>query len=340
MSATDLHPLGPLARRGIADPLARELLAAWRNEAGAAARLLEFATGGRWPEPVRPFLSLMAHANIDAMLPPDHPVRPVLRAARLHESLRLSAIDEVAALVRDSLAAAGRQASFVGGYDIAQAYPDRTVRHVHTLRLWCPAKALDRTADLLQQAGLYLDQGLKPRSTVRLHHQNGCRIVLGTTLLPPVLGPRAERRLEQEIGGDGTATPAVRFARLVGIALGSPTYPATQFIVDAHFLLAAGQSLEPLAALTRDMGLELPAAALIEEAGWSPGPVGQTALRSNSVSSPVIRQMTRAAWRRSGRDIGAVLGAGRGAAQRLRIAQAVAALATAHMARRLRPSVQ
>jgi hypothetical protein len=180
----------------------------------------------------------------------------------------------------------------------------------------------------LQQGGLTLASAAGLNRAVRLRHENGCLVVLDTALLPSGFAGSVENLFRRRVEAEETATPETRFMRLVGIALGKPALPATQFILDAHFLLGGGVSPDRLAPLATAMGLALPAAALIEQTGYSPVALGFSAADDLSVPLSVIRHLTRAAWRRSGRHPLSLLAAGGGVAARLRIAQAVAGLAT------------
>ena len=196
----------------------------------------------------------------------DEPLAALLSGARLHESLRLNAIREIAGEVLDRLAANRLDPVIVQDLALAETvYPDPALRHCHALELLLPPDAIAgaRTAlgaDLARTGGFPVRLAVRP-----LAH-----VVLGAS----ASGVLA-RAVDAEIAGRRARVPAIEDALLLvlGRAAVGGERRTLLWACDAARAIEAAPEIDwdIVAVAAGDWGLGIPVAAML---GWLASELG------------------------------------------------------------------
>jgi hypothetical protein len=326
-------PFRALTTRALADPFGAEALAVLAGRLPPAVLRARLPVDDAPSHEMRAFLPLCSSllSGSDGEL--DHPERHLLHAARLHETLRLEAIDRVAEQVGAALRAVAVPVRVIGDLARARFYPERSLRHVHVLVLWVGEGRLADAAAALEEAGLIV-AGSSTSSIRRMRHANGCNLLLTAHLAPPGF-EWIETVLEPEVLTREEVPAEVELVRIAAELLAFPDKSAAQSLIDAHFLAPSAllsDRLGPLAAMT---GLLTPVAALIEASGHAPLALPRVeGTLPRRTPARVLRRIARAAWRRNGCDPLTLFRDAQGA-DGLLIAGAVVGLTVGALTRRL-----
>jgi hypothetical protein len=198
-----------------------------------------------------------------------------LSGARLHESLRLGAIREIALEVLERLAEDGLDAVVIQDVALAETfYPDPALRHCHALEISLPTEAVAGAAASLRARGFLQGREQGGAATgVELAHASGFPVRLTTTPLRRVV-PRADatalrsRAIVSEIAGRRARVPAP--ADALALVLGRAAVGAERrtliWAYDAALAIEAEPELDwdVFAAVAGDWGLGLPLAAMLQ----------------------------------------------------------------------------
>jgi len=197
-----------------------------------------------------------------------------LSGARLHESLRLHAIREIAAEVLDRLAGAGLDPVVVQDVALAETvYPEPALRHCHALELLLAPESVTVAASALEAGGFLRARERSTAAGSELAHESGFPVRLATAPLPRVV-PQTDgsalgaRAILTEIAGRRARVPAP--ADTLALVLGRAAVTAERrsllWACDATLAIEAASDLDwdGVARVAAGWGLGIPLAAMLE----------------------------------------------------------------------------
>lgn len=194
-----------------------------------------------------------------------------LAAARLHESLRWSAVRDVAADALDRLSHAGLDPVAIQDVALAAtAYDDPALRHCRALEILVSPGGVTPGARVLVAAGCLPGPRHASASGAWLRHADGLPIGLTALLYPRATrsdaGALRERAVPAEIGGAARVpAPADALALLLGRAALGAERRSLQWVCDAAALIERSDpEWERVVGSAVDAGLGLPIARMAE----------------------------------------------------------------------------